>query len=379
MKAKLLVTTATVALMLSTGAYAQTPSIDTGADRPNVMQSHTDRHSGTDTDRTNARDNDRTKRPQTTGQAPGGTTSSDSKASSDNKAGSDTSSNKPAAAQDSTGGGKAASERKANSNVTRDDKDASSSRDKQANEPRSGKSNSADQGDKNRPAAAQRETPNDSKQQSTSSGSTDRNRQSASDAKSEPNTRVSASLRTEQKTRLSEAVTKLDAKPVTNVNFSISVGTAVPGSVSLRPVPRTIVSIVPQYEGYNYFLVRDEVVIVEPRTHKIVDVIERRGASHASKTTRERRVDLSEKQRRYIREHASSRRTTKTTVTTGAAPRRQTIVVGEEVPQSVEIESFPEDVYREVPVVREYRYIRSGDDVYLVDPGSRRVIEELGD
>ena len=53
------------------------------------------------------------------------------------------------------------------------------------------------------------------------------------------------------------------------------------------------------------------------------------------------------------------------------------LVVGEEVPASVVIEAFPEDVYREVPTVREYRYVCSGSDVYLVDPGSRRVIEEL--
>jgi hypothetical protein len=30
-----------------------------------------------------------------------------------------------------------------------------------------------------------------------------------------------------------------------------------------------------------------------------------------------------------------------------------------------------------VPEVRSYRYIERGGDVYLVDPGSRRIIEEI--
>jgi len=388
MKAKLLVTTAAVALMLSGGAYAQTRSIDTNSERPSATQNQSDRGSATkDMDRTNVRDSGRMDRSQTTGQAPAGSTSSDSKASSGSAADSD-SSNKPAASQDKAQqrSSTTPSDQNAKSNAAQDNKDPSS-RSNQASEPRNSKSNSAadtnkntnsaSQSDKNQPAAAQRDQADD-RQQRTTNANADNSRDAAGGANAQA-TRASASLQAEQKTRLNQAVTKLDAKPVTNVNFSISVGTAVPRSVSLRPVPRTIVSIVPQYSGYNYFLVRNQVVIVEPRSHKIVDVIERGGPSQASTTTtRERRVNLSDKQRSYIREHASSRRTsTTTTTTTGAAPRSETIIVGEEVPQSIEIETFPEEVYREVPVVREYRYVRSGSGVYLVDPSSRRVIEEI--
>ena len=163
-----------------------------------------------------------------------------------------------------------------------------------------------------------------------------------------------------------------------NVNFSISVGTAVPTSVTLHPVPTTIVEIVPQYRGYDFFVVRDEFIIVEPRTHKIVDVIERSGGGRAATTTTttKSKVNLSQKDRAYIREHATTRRTT----TTGSASRGETrITVGEDAPEAVEIESFPTEVYREVPAVRSYRYIHRGDDIYLVEPGSRRVIESIGE
>lgn len=383
MKSKLLVTTAALALMLSAGAQAQTRS-DTKPDQPAASQSQKEHGSaGKEMNRSDNRDTDRAKGGATTGQSSPNTRSSDGKAATDTK--SDT--RKPASAQDDSSPSRsnaAQSTDKTNDKAgdktnaaKQDDKNTTSDRGKQANEPRDSKSNTAGQNDGNQPSAAQRDAGSDRNQPTTKSTTDDRNRDTAADSKSESATRISASLKTEQKTRLQQAVTKLDVKPVTSVNFSISVGTAVPRTVSLHRVPSTIVEIVPQYRGYDYFVVREEVIIVHPRTHKIVDVIERGGSSRASvSTTREKRVKLSDKQRSYIRQHATSRPTT--TTTTGAAPRGQTtIVVGEEVPSSVEIESFPVEVYREVPTVREYRYIRSGSNVYLVDPGTRHVIEEI--
>ena len=58
-----------------------------------------------------------------------------------------------------------------------------------------------------------------------------------------------------------------------NVNFSVSVGTRVPRSVHVVVLPEEIVRIVPEYRGYNYFLVGDEIVIVDPRTLEIVAII----------------------------------------------------------------------------------------------------------
>jgi hypothetical protein len=47
------------------------------------------------------------------------------------------------------------------------------------------------------------------------------------------------------------------------------------------------------------------------------------------------------------------------------------------LPDSVEVEEFPEAVYREAPSLRDYRYIERENRTYLVDPGERRVIEEI--
>jgi hypothetical protein len=38
-------------------------------------------------------------------------------------------------------------------------------------------------------------------------------------------------------------------------------------------LPEEIVRIVPQYLGFDYFLVEDEIVIVDPRTLEIVAII----------------------------------------------------------------------------------------------------------
>jgi hypothetical protein len=58
-----------------------------------------------------------------------------------------------------------------------------------------------------------------------------------------------------------------------NVNFSISVGTRIPRDVHFVVLPEEIVRIVPQYRGFDYFLVEDEIVIVDPRTLEIVAII----------------------------------------------------------------------------------------------------------
>lgn len=190
--------------------------------------------------------------------------------------------------------------------------------------------------------------------------------------------KLSASLQGEQKAKLTQAFTTVDMKPVTNVNFSLTVGSVVPRTVEFRPLPASVVSIIPQYRGYNYVLVRNEIVIIEPGTSRIVDVIERQPSQTRTTTTNERKVNLSKQQRDYIREQ-STRRTTSTT--TGAAPRTTTrrVVVGDPVPDTVEIETFPEEVYREVPTVRSYRYIRGERGIYLVDPQRRVIIDDLDD
>ena len=50
-------------------------------------------------------------------------------------------------------------------------------------------------------------------------------------------------------------------QPATNINFSVSVGTRVPRTVGFHPLPTEIISIYPDWRGYEMFLVGDQIVV----------------------------------------------------------------------------------------------------------------------
>jgi hypothetical protein len=81
-------------------------------------------------------------------------------------------------------------------------------------------------------------------------------------------------LSTEQRTKITTVIRDQHIAPVTNVNFSISVGTRVPRDVSFRPLPTEVVTVYPEWRGYEFFLVRDQIIVVDPRTLEIVAVLE---------------------------------------------------------------------------------------------------------
>lgn len=81
-----------------------------------------------------------------------------------------------------------------------------------------------------------------------------------------------ASLTTEQRTKVRETVFKSGPR-VTNVNFSLSVGTVVPRTVRYAALPPVLIEYYPQWRGYEYFIVEEEIIIIDPRTLKIVAVI----------------------------------------------------------------------------------------------------------
>ena len=83
-----------------------------------------------------------------------------------------------------------------------------------------------------------------------------------------------AKLSTEQRTRISTVIRNEHVSPVNNVDFAISVGTRVPRErISLRALPSEVVTIYPEWRGYEFFLVRDEIVVVDPRSLEIVAVL----------------------------------------------------------------------------------------------------------
>jgi hypothetical protein len=83
-----------------------------------------------------------------------------------------------------------------------------------------------------------------------------------------------AKLTTEQRTKISSAIRSQKVEHVNNLNVSISVGTRIPASVHVHPLPQEVVVIYPEWRGYDFILVSEQIVIINPRTHEIVAVLE---------------------------------------------------------------------------------------------------------
>ncbi|EJC84180.1 Mg chelatase, cobalamin biosynthesis protein CobN [Rhizobium leguminosarum bv. trifolii WSM2297] len=101
--------------------------------------------------------------------------------------------------------------------------------------------------------------------------STDQNATTTNKSSSETNVNISV----EQQTEIRTVVKEVHVAPVKEVDFTVSVGTKIPKKVRLERLPKRIVKIVPQYEGYRFFILADgRIVIVDPDALTIVYIIE---------------------------------------------------------------------------------------------------------
>jgi hypothetical protein len=84
-------------------------------------------------------------------------------------------------------------------------------------------------------------------------------------------------LTAEQKTTVRKTVIDSRSAPRierNNINFNVSVGTAIPRTVRIVAVPEPLIRIHPAWRGYRYFVVGEEIIIVEPNTLRIVAVLD---------------------------------------------------------------------------------------------------------
>jgi hypothetical protein len=84
---------------------------------------------------------------------------------------------------------------------------------------------------------------------------------------------VSAKLSTEQRSKITTIIKQHKVEPA-HLNVTVSVGTRVPDSVHFYPLPVEVFVVYPEWRGYNYILVGDEIVVIDPRTHEIVAILE---------------------------------------------------------------------------------------------------------
>jgi Protein of unknown function (DUF1236) len=82
-----------------------------------------------------------------------------------------------------------------------------------------------------------------------------------------------AALSPEHRTAIRNTIRSEKVAPLTGVQFSITIGEAIPRTVHLNRLPVQIVEYAPQYRGYEYILVGEDILIVDPVTLRIVAVI----------------------------------------------------------------------------------------------------------
>jgi hypothetical protein len=160
--------------------------------------------------------------------------------------------------------------------------------------------------------------------------------------------------------------------------ISVSVGVVVPRSIRLYDVPAEIVEIYPGFRGYKFIVVEDEIVIIEPRTRKIVTTIAREGGRTVSRTTRSTTGTAAAGARVQFRPEQIE--TIRTVVLREPACRYETRIdftIGLPLPRTVEICEFPDAILAAVPEIRQYRYVVHDDDIVIVDPEEHRIVHVI--
>ena len=171
----------------------------------------------------------------------------------------------------------------------------------------------------------------------------------------------------EKRTNIHQTILKeRNVNRVTNVNFSINIGTRVPRSVRLEVLPASVITIVPEYRSYRYFVVDDQICIVEPSTYEIVEVI-RVSDRTAARDNRggSARLVLTEEEKAILLREVDLRGSS--TLALGA------LTEGAEIPRDVSLQTFSATVVEKVPKVRDYKYVAVENRLAIVDPRGSKV------
>jgi hypothetical protein len=129
--------------------------------------------------------------------------------------------------------------------------------------------------DRNANERNERNEPNRAGQNERGGATQNQNRTGANENRTGGSTSVNVNLSSEQRTKIhSIIVSDRSAPRIAHADFDVRVGTVVPrGKVKLVALPSTIVEIEPSWRGFEYFLVGDEIVVVDPATLRIVAVL----------------------------------------------------------------------------------------------------------
>ncbi len=85
---------------------------------------------------------------------------------------------------------------------------------------------------------------------------------------------ASVHLSQDQRTKIKDVIVgDRNVARVDHADFNIRVGVAVPKTVHVAVLPPEVVSIVPEYRGFEYVVVGDQLLIIDPNTLEIVAIL----------------------------------------------------------------------------------------------------------
>jgi len=182
------------------------------------------------------------------------------------------------------------------------------------------------------------------------------------DVRGEPLRQARERLSGEERRRLHAAFDLRRAR-VANATFDWHVGHRVPRGVRLYPVPSDVISFFPYYRGYSYFVVGDEICIVDPRTFVVVDVIDEGYPIRPQRSVVA--LSLSPAQLALVRDSIAA--------DFPEADLRLRLALGAEIPVDARLHDFPQLVFERVPQLRDYRFLLVQDQIVIVDPRDRSI------
>jgi hypothetical protein len=178
---------------------------------------------------------------------------------------------------------------------------------------------------------------------------------------------VNDQQRTEVRQRLSRERTAM-SRETQNLNIQVNVGTQLPPRVRPRPLPPDIVRIVPRYRGYEYTVIDDEIVVLEPRTRRVVEIIsEPERGSRMSASPAGQRIVIAPEHREILKQTVRRSSTTGSTGQPGAAFDANCLT----------LQAVPEELTRANPDLGNYKMLAIGEQVVLIDPQEQKVVEVI--
>jgi hypothetical protein len=91
----------------------------------------------------------------------------------------------------------------------------------------------------------------------------------AQDSAAGPSVRLSEA----QMQTIYQSITKTQKNDPAPTGFRAAVGTIVPGSITVMPVPGSVAELIPQTKGFDVARVEGQVMLVDPKSREVLSVV----------------------------------------------------------------------------------------------------------